>query len=90
MQRSALSDDCVIVELVSSTRFKMLDLLRVHEPPFASLEALRDWAVYMRHTDSVLVPSSEEEFAVGLTALDMAIAEGELPTPMGVDLLVLA
>jgi hypothetical protein len=57
---------------------------------YVTVDTLRDWAVYMRHTDSVLVPSSEEEFAVGLTALDMAIAEGELPTPMGVDLLVLA
>ena len=43
----------------------------------------------MRHTDSVLAPISDAEFAEGLVNLDRAIAEGQSPQPMGVDLLVL-
>jgi len=72
-----------IVNAFSSTGFEMVDLVRVHEPPFPSLQAFRDWAVSMRHTDSALAPLSDDEFALGLGALDGAIAQGELPTLWG-------
>ena len=43
----------------------------------------------MRHTDSVLAPISDAEFAEGLANVDRAISEGQRPHPMGVDLLML-
>ncbi len=73
----------------SDAGFEMIDLVRVHESAPPSLAASRDWAVLMRHTDSALAPLSDEEFADGLAEIDRAIAAGELPIRMGVDLLVL-
>jgi hypothetical protein len=43
----------------------------------------------MRHTDSLLGPLRDDEFEQGLARLDNAIGSGDLPTPLGVDLLVL-
>ncbi len=78
-----------IVAEFAVARFEMIDLVRVRDPAAPSLEALRDWATLMRHTDSALAPLSDGEFADGLAAIDRAIAAAEPPTPMGLDLLVL-
>jgi ubiquinone/menaquinone biosynthesis C-methylase UbiE len=69
--------------------FGMVDLVRVHEPPAGSLAETKQWVERMRHTDSALAPLSEEEFAEGIRELDLAIAAGEKPSPLGLDLLVL-
>ena len=69
--------------------FEMIDLIRVHEPVASSLKAFRDRIALMRHTDSALSPLSDDEFAEGLMAIDRAIAAGEEPMPLGLDLLVL-
>lgn len=69
--------------------FEVIDLIRVHEPAPSSLEAVRDWAILMRRTDSALAPLSDDEFADGLAAIDRAIESGEEPMPLGLDLLVL-
>ncbi len=78
-----------VAEEFAVAGFEMIDLVRVHEPAAPSLEAAREWAVLMRHTDSALAPLSDDEFAGGLAAIDRAIASGEEPMPMGLDLLVL-
>jgi hypothetical protein len=78
-----------VVADFSAAGFEMIDLIRVREPAPPSLAASRDWVVLMRHTDSALAPLSDEEFADGLAAIDQAIAAGEHPIPLGVDLLVL-
>jgi SAM-dependent methyltransferase len=70
--------------------FEMIELVRVRERSWPSLERFRDWATLMRHTDSALAPLSDDEFAQGLAAVDLAIARGMVPTPLGLDLLVLA
>jgi SAM-dependent methyltransferase len=69
--------------------FVFVDLLRVHEPAPGSLVDTKNWAQMMRHTDSVLAPLSDREFAQGIKELDHAIAAGESPSPLGLDLLVL-
>jgi SAM-dependent methyltransferase len=74
----------------ASAGFGTVDLQRVREPAPASLEAARQWYVAMRHTDSALAPLSDDEFADGLEKLDRAIADGQEPIPLGLDLLVLA
>ena len=79
-----------IADTFATTGFETRALMRVREPALPSLLALRDWAVAMRHTDSVLAPLSDGEFAQGLIAVDMAVTEGTAPIPMGLDLLVLA
>jgi hypothetical protein len=79
-----------VCDTFATAGFEMLDLLRVREPAFPSVVALRDWAVLMRHTDSALAPLSDEEFANGLSSIDTAIAADEAPMPLGVDLLVMA
>jgi SAM-dependent methyltransferase len=78
-----------VVEDFSTSGFEMVELVRVHEPA-SGLAELRDWVILMRHTDSALAPLSDEEFKEGLSAIDLAIAAGETPSPMGLDLLVLA
>jgi ubiquinone/menaquinone biosynthesis C-methylase UbiE len=79
-----------VVEEFSAAGFEMIELVRVREPSPASLQDMRDWVTLMRHTDSALAPLSDDEFAEGLSVLDKAIASGEPPTPLGLDLLVLA
>jgi SAM-dependent methyltransferase len=66
--------------------FAFARLERVDEPPID----LRDWREALprqRHADTALVELSDEEFAAGLRALDAAIAAGEAPAPVGLDLL---
>jgi len=64
------------------------ELSRVREPAPPSLQAFRDWAVSMRHTDSALVPLTDAEFAAGLRSIEVASDRGDDPLPLGVDLLV--
>lgn len=79
-----------VVQEFATAGFEMIELSRVREPPMRSLPDLREWVMLMRHTDSALAPISDDEFAQGLGELDRAIAEGEGPMPLGLDLLVLA
>jgi len=79
-----------VVAEFETAGFEMIDLQRIREPAPESMQKFRDWATSMRHTDSVLVPLSDAEFEEGLNAVDRAIAEGEAPIPLGVDLLVFA
>jgi SAM-dependent methyltransferase len=78
-----------VVATFTGAGFANSTLVRVHEDRWRDLQPFREWAIAMRHTDSVLVPISDAQFAEGLANLDQAIAEGQRPQPMGVDLLVL-
>ena len=78
-----------IVSTFAEAGFTRSHVVRVHEARWRDLQALRDFAVVMRSTDSNLVPISDAEFAEGLRNLEAAIARGERPRPEGVDLLVL-
>ena len=80
-----------VVATFAEAGFADSALVRVHEDRWPDLQPFREWTVAMRHTDSVLAPISDAEFAEGLARkiFDRAIAEGQRPQPMGVDLLVL-
>jgi ubiquinone/menaquinone biosynthesis C-methylase UbiE len=78
-----------VVATFARAGFANSTLNRVYEDRWRDLQPFREWAIAMRHTDSVLVPISDAEFAEGLANLDRAIAAGQRPQPMGVDLLVL-
>ncbi len=78
-----------VVGTFAGAGFAYTALVRVYEDRWQDLQPFREWAVAMRHTDSVLAPISDAAFAEGLARLDRAIAEGQRPQPMGVDLLVL-
>jgi ubiquinone/menaquinone biosynthesis C-methylase UbiE len=78
-----------VIEEFATAGFGLIELARVRETGPTSLEELRYCAVLMRHTDSALAPLSDEEFSEGLHLMDEAIASGEVPTPLGLDLLVL-
>jgi hypothetical protein len=79
-----------IVAIFATAGFEMIDLQRIHQRAPENMQAFRDWATLMRHTDSALAPLSDAEFTEGLEAVDAAIADGETPIPLGLDLLVLA
>jgi ubiquinone/menaquinone biosynthesis C-methylase UbiE len=79
-----------VIEEFARAGFGLIELTRVRETGPMSLQELRDWTVLMRNTDSALAPLSDEEFSEGLHVMDDAIASGEAPAPLGLDLLVLA
>ena len=79
-----------VVATFAGAGFTNSALVRVYEDRWQELQPFREWVVAMRHTDSVLAPISDAQFAEGLANVDRAIAEGQRPQPMGVDLLVLA
>ena len=69
-------------------QFQRRALIRVREPGPPSMRAFRDRVVATRSSDSALAPLSDEEFEVGLAAIDADIERKASPGPMGVDLLV--
>jgi SAM-dependent methyltransferase len=69
--------------------FKRVTLRRVYEQRDATMvEALRRVRA-MRHSDSTLIPLSDEEFSAGLAAMEAARAARRPVPPTGLDLLVL-
>jgi SAM-dependent methyltransferase len=66
--------------------FAFARLERVDEPPI-DLREWREALPHQRRADTALVELSDEEFAAGLRAVDAAIAAGEAPGPVGLDLL---
>jgi ubiquinone/menaquinone biosynthesis C-methylase UbiE len=78
-----------VVATFAEAGFTRHRVVIVREESWQSLEAVRDWAVAMRNTDSALAPISDAEFAEGLRNLEGAIARGERPRPTGTDLVVL-
>ncbi len=71
----------------SANGFRRHDLVRVREPAPESLTAFRQWALSMRRSDSALSPLTDEQFAVGVGAVDNDIARGASAKPLGLDLL---
>jgi ubiquinone/menaquinone biosynthesis C-methylase UbiE len=78
-----------VVETFGDAGFVHKRVVKVRDNPWRDLEAIRDWAVAMRNTDSALAPISDTEFAEGLRNLEGAIARGERPLPTGLDLVIL-
>ncbi len=62
---------------------------RVREPTFESYDEMLELLPVMRRSDSALVDLDEEEWDKGIAAIERALAAGERPWPLGMDLLVL-
>jgi ubiquinone/menaquinone biosynthesis C-methylase UbiE len=62
---------------------------RVREPTFDSYDEMLEVLPLMRRSDTALVDLDEEAWEKGLAAIERAMAAGERPWPLGMDLLVL-
>jgi ubiquinone/menaquinone biosynthesis C-methylase UbiE len=62
---------------------------RVREPTFDSYEELLSLLPLMRRSDTALVGLDDEQWDKGIAAIERAMAAGERPWPLGMDLLVL-
>jgi ubiquinone/menaquinone biosynthesis C-methylase UbiE len=62
---------------------------RVREPTFDSYDEMLALLPLMRRSDSALVDLDGEEWDKGMAAVERALAAGERPWPLGMDLLVL-
>jgi ubiquinone/menaquinone biosynthesis C-methylase UbiE len=62
---------------------------RVREPTFDSYEEVLALLPLMRRSDTALVDLDDEEWDKGIAAIERAMAAGERPWPLGMDLLVL-
>jgi ubiquinone/menaquinone biosynthesis C-methylase UbiE len=62
---------------------------RVREPTFNSYEEMLALLPLMRRSDSALVDLDDEEWDKGIAAIERALAAGERPWLLGMDLLVL-
>jgi hypothetical protein len=61
---------------------------RVREPTFDTYDELLALLPLMRRSDTALVDLDDEHWDKGIAAIDRAIAAGERPWPLGMDLLV--
>jgi ubiquinone/menaquinone biosynthesis C-methylase UbiE len=62
---------------------------RIREPTFDTYEEVLALLPLMRRSDSALVDLDDEEWAKGIASIERAIAAGERPWRLGMDLLVL-
>jgi ubiquinone/menaquinone biosynthesis C-methylase UbiE len=62
---------------------------RVREPTFDSYDEMLEVLPLMRRSDTALIDLDEEAWEKGLAAIERAMAAGERPWPLGMDLLVL-
>jgi ubiquinone/menaquinone biosynthesis C-methylase UbiE len=62
---------------------------RVREPTFDSYEEVLALLPLMRRSDSALVDLDDEEWDKGIAAIERALAAGERPWDLGMDLLVM-
>jgi ubiquinone/menaquinone biosynthesis C-methylase UbiE len=62
---------------------------RVREPTFDRYEQMLDLLPVMRRSDSALVGLDDEAWDKGIAAIERALAAGERPLPLGMDLLVM-
>ncbi|HET6951741.1 MAG TPA: class I SAM-dependent methyltransferase [Acidimicrobiales bacterium] len=62
---------------------------RVREPVCDSYEEMLELLPAMRRSDTALVDLDDEQWDKGIAAIERAIAAGERPWPLGMDLLVM-
>jgi len=62
---------------------------RVREPTFGTYEEVLELLPVMRRSDSALVDLDDEEWDKGIAAIERALAAGERPWHLGMDLLVM-
>ena len=78
-----------VITAFEDAGFSFADIERVREPTFDTYEEMLDLLPAMRRSDTALVDLDEEQWDKGLAAIQRAIAAGERPWPLGMDLLVM-
>jgi ubiquinone/menaquinone biosynthesis C-methylase UbiE len=78
-----------VITAFEDAGFSFVDIERVCEPTFDTYEEMLELLPVMRRSDTALVDLDEEEWEEGLAAVHRAMAAGERPWPLGVDLLVM-
>jgi hypothetical protein len=61
----------------------------VREPTFDTYEEVLELLPVMRRSDTALVDLDDEQWEKGIVAVQRAMAAGERPWPLGMDLLVM-
>lgn len=78
-----------VISAFEDAGFDVAAFERVREPTFDSYEELLELLPVMRRSDTALVDLDEDEWAKGIAAVERALAAGEKPWDLGMDLLVL-
>lgn len=78
-----------VISAFEDAGFVFAHIERVREPTFDSYEDMLELLPVMRRSDTALVDLDDEEWAKGIAAIERAMAAGERPWPLGMDLLVL-
>jgi len=78
-----------VVTAFEESGFAVVALERVREPTADSYEEVLELLPVMRRSDTALVDLDDEEWAKGIAAVERALAAGERPRDLGMDLLVL-
>jgi hypothetical protein len=61
----------------------------VREPTFDSYDEMLELLPVMRRSDTALIDLDDEEWEKGIAAIERALAAGERPWDLGMDLLVM-
>ncbi|HEX6421474.1 MAG TPA: methyltransferase domain-containing protein [Acidimicrobiales bacterium] len=78
-----------VITAFEDAGFAFAHIERVREPTFDSYEQMLALLPVMRRSDTALVDLDDEEWAKGIAAIERAMAAGERPRPLGMDLLVM-
>ena len=78
-----------VITAFEDAGLSVLDIERVREPTFHSYEEMVELLPAMRRSDTALVDLDDEQWDKGLAAIQRAMAAGERPWPLGMDLLVM-
>jgi ubiquinone/menaquinone biosynthesis C-methylase UbiE len=78
-----------VISAFEDAGFEFVAVERVREPTFDSYTDMLALLPAMRRSDSALVDLDDEEWEKGIAAVERALAAGEQPWPLGIDLLVL-
>jgi ubiquinone/menaquinone biosynthesis C-methylase UbiE len=78
-----------VITVFEDAGFAFEAIERVREPTFDSYEEMLALLPVMRRSDTALVDLDDEAWDKGIAAIERALAAGERPWPLGMDLLVL-
>jgi ubiquinone/menaquinone biosynthesis C-methylase UbiE len=76
-----------VVSAFEDAGFDFEAIERVREPTFDSYEEMLEVLPLMRRSDTALVDLDDEAWDKGIAAIERALAAGEKPWPLGMDLL---
>jgi ubiquinone/menaquinone biosynthesis C-methylase UbiE len=78
-----------VISAFEDAGFAFAEIERVREPTFDTYEEVLELLPVMRRSDTALVDLDDEQWEKGLVAVQRAMAAGERPWPLGMDLLVM-